>query len=126
MIFQYSGGSMFRRFSFAIVMLMIVGTSLISMPTHAAVLQTVDSNALFEAGQKLEEFTSQFYLGFWVGIGGVALSTIGTLSGGQTGATLILVGSLTQLAGSFITFFAYGKIAEAGNQLRKASGRSPM
>lgn len=112
----------FRFWVHAVLMLLVVGVVFqLDVQASAVTFQGVDAQALGEAGQRLEEFTTQFYFGFWVGVGGSLLTAVGMVTGGETGATMVLAGGLTQLVGSLISFFAYDKIAKAGAALRRAA-----
>lgn len=93
----------------------------------ANTFQNVDGSALYNAGQKLMDFADQYYLGFWVGIGGTVATIVGAVltgTGSDAGPILVLVGQATIIGGSLLQLFAFGNVRAAGRELKEASGQS--
>lgn len=85
--------------------------------------QEVDVGRIEKAGQYLQEFSSQWYTGYWVQTAGSALVLLGALvnlSDPLTGSLFMVTGFVITAIGGWIQYVAYERIGQAGAELARA------
>jgi len=102
---------------FLVVLMIISLMVLFSGSIFAQSTSSIDAKLVNQAGKQLENYSSQYYIGFWTEIGGLVLAGLAA----YTSPTLTVLGLLGSLVGSVLTFLAAGNIGEAGASLVAAT-----
>jgi len=104
---------------FLVVLMIISLMVLFSGSIFAQSTSSIDAKLVNQAGKQLENYTSQYYTGFWIEAGGYVLTI---LSAAYNAPILAVLGLLGSLVGSVLTFLAAGNIGAAGASLVSATG----
>ena len=104
---------------FLVVLMIISLMVLFSGSIFAQSTSSIDARLVNQAGKQLENYSSQYYTGFWIEAGGYALTI---LSAAYNAPILAVLGLLGSLVGSVLTFLAAGNIGAAGASLVAATG----
>lgn len=83
--------------------------------------QEINAQLLIDAGRALKSFRSNYYTGYFISIGGMALVLIGALSW-PPNAGLMIVGYLGSLVGSVWMLLSFNSVGVAGERLIRAGG----
>jgi len=98
-----------------ISLLVLLGGSIFAQGTS-----NIDARLVYQAGRQLESYSSQYYMGFWIAVGGIFLAGVGEAIYPPS-AALTLLGFVAYLAGNVIQFLAAGNIGAAGASLVSAT-----
>ncbi len=99
-----------------ISLLVLLGGSIFAQGTS-----NIDARLVNQAGQQLESYASQFYMGYWIEVGGGALMGLGL---GIYSGAVALLGFLVYVTGGVIQFLAAGNVGAAGASLISATSPS--
>ncbi|MGC8638201.1 MAG: hypothetical protein ACP5UP_08280 [Athalassotoga sp.] len=95
-----------------ISLMVLLGGSIFAQGTSG-----INARLVNQAGQQLESYTFQYYMGFWLQVGGI----VGAGILASVSPALSALGLIAVLAGEVIQFLAAGNIGAAGASLISAS-----
>lgn len=77
--------------------------------------------ALREAGRSLQKFTTQFYIGTGIMIGGTVLTSLSTVDTNNPNQSMAAVGAIMVVAGTVVQLISFKHVGKAGRLLENGT-----
>lgn len=77
--------------------------------------------ALREAGRSLQKFTTQFYIGTGIMVGGTILTSISTVDINNPNQSMATVGAIMVVAGTVVQLISFKHVGKAGRLLENGA-----